>query len=72
MILPYISLEQFAGYENKWVALRSADNAILGSGTTLQEAADQARVKGYANPVFFRVPPRGYFLISTPFLAKTN
>ena len=64
-------MEQFVGYENQWLALHPSDNSIVGSGSTLQEAADQARQQGYRDPVFFKVPPPGYF-ISTQFLARNN
>jgi hypothetical protein len=66
MIFPYIFMEKFAGYENQWLALHPSDNHIVGSGATLQEAGDKARQQGYRDPVFFKVPPSGYF-ISTPF-----
>ena len=53
------------GYENQWLALRSSNNQIIGSGTTLHEAAEEARRQGHTDPVFFKVPPAGYFTLTS-------
>ncbi len=71
MIFPYITVEQFAGYENQWLALHPSDKSIVGNGVTLQETADKAGQQGFDDPIFFKVPPSGYF-VSTPFLTKNK
>lgn len=59
-----LTLEQVNTYQNKWVAFAGPDQAIVGSGKTLQEAKQEAVTKGYAEPIFFKVPPDAYFIPS--------
>lgn len=44
-------------YENKWVALRQEDNAVVGSGDNIAEARREAAAKGFTKVIFFQVFP---------------
>lgn len=43
-------------YKGLWVALAKDEETALGSGKTLKEALEQARKKGYADPIMTRMP----------------
>ena len=42
-------------YRGQWVALKR-DRTVIVAAKTLKVAAAQARKRGYANPLFLRVP----------------
>lgn len=51
------SLEtQLAQYENKWVAIDEAKEAIVGVGDNAIEANADAEQKGYRETILFKVP----------------
>ena len=55
--MPAIDMtEVLRSYEDKWVAL-TEDNKVVGSGDSIKEAAEEAKKKGYDNPIFEKVLP---------------
>ncbi len=72
MIFPYISMEQFAGYENKWVALAGPDRQkIVGSGNDPSEAIKDARKNGYTETTLLAVPRFDGYHIPTPLSSRS-
>lgn len=45
-------------YKGKWIALESDEKTVVGSGTTLSEAIQQAKSKGVKEPVVTKVPTK--------------
>ena len=43
-------------YKGKWVALKEDEVTVIASGETLHEAIEEAKKKGYKEPIMFRVP----------------
>lgn len=43
-------------YKGLWVALAKDEETPLGSGQTLKEALEEARKKGYTDPIMTRMP----------------
>ena len=46
-------LEPFKG---KWVTLTRDEKTVLGSGNTMDEALNEATIKGESNPFLIKVP----------------
>lgn len=49
----------FKKYENKWVALTD-DDKVVGIGSTLDEALNEAHKKNCKNPVITKIPDLKY------------
>jgi hypothetical protein len=47
-----------ARFKGLWVALEDDEVTVITSGKTLKDAYNEAREKGYANPIMMRVPER--------------
>lgn len=47
----------FHSYRGKWVALTKAENRVVGSGSSPQEALKESIKKGTKEPIFLKVPP---------------
>lgn len=45
-------------YENEWVAIIETEGSesVVGHGSTALEAANEAKEKGYAQAILFKVP----------------
>lgn len=43
-------------YKGLWVALKSDEETVVGSGKTLKDALGEARKNGYENPIVTRMP----------------
>jgi uncharacterized protein DUF5678 len=45
-------------YENEWVAIieSNGEEFVVGHGLTAVQAANQAKEKGYSQPLLFKVP----------------
>ena len=43
-------------YKGLWVALKSDEKTVVGSGVYLKDALKEAQKKGYEEPIVFRVP----------------
>lgn len=58
-------------YKGKWVALKSDQKTVVGSGNTLKAAKNRAEKKGYKMPILMRVPRKmmhfvgGYRIVGT-------
>lgn len=46
----------FKKYKGKWVALKDDEQTVVGVGNTAQEAWEEARKKGYSNPILTNMP----------------
>lgn len=46
----------FKKYKGKWVALKDDQKTVVGAGSSLQKAVDEAKKKGFKNPILFKVP----------------
>lgn len=45
-------------YRGQWVALRSDEKTVVGSGKTAKQAFDKAIAKGVVEPILTRLPDR--------------
>lgn len=45
-------------YKGLWVALLDDQKTVVGSGMSLVKALEQARKKGYENPIMMKVPTK--------------
>ena len=45
-------------YKGLWVALKEDEKTVVGSGKTAKEAVEQAREKGYENPIITHMPDK--------------
>lgn len=43
-------------YKGLWVALKDDEVTVISSGKSLEETSKKAKVKGFNDPIFFRVP----------------
>ena len=43
-------------YKGMWVALKSDEKTVVGSGKTLREAIDEAGRNGYPHPIMTKMP----------------
>jgi hypothetical protein len=43
-------------YKGLWVAMLDDESSIVGSGSTLNEAINQAKQGGHKDPIMMRVP----------------
>ena len=48
--------EILAGYKNKWVALSPDEKHAVGSGDTLKEAIQEAKINSVSSPIVTKVP----------------
>lgn len=48
--------EELRPYEDKWVALSSDKKKVVGCGSTLEQASEDAFRKGSSKPIFLKVP----------------
>ncbi|OGY21241.1 MAG: hypothetical protein A2126_00060 [Candidatus Woykebacteria bacterium GWB1_45_5] len=46
----------FKKYKGKWVALKDDEETVVGAGDTVAEALEEARKKGYENPILTKMP----------------
>lgn len=44
-------------YKGEWVALTLDEKSVISSGKTAKEVYDQARKKGFKEPILMKVPP---------------
>jgi hypothetical protein len=47
----------------EWIALSKADNHIVGTGKTVEEALQKARQSGDGDPVLMKIPPVGALIV---------
>jgi len=53
-------------YKGLWVALKDDEVTVISSGKTLELASNEARKKGFENPIYFKVPKKlTYFVGAT-------
>ena len=45
-------------YKGLWVALKDDEKTVISVGQTLKEAEKKAQEKGFAKPIFMKVPPK--------------
>lgn len=45
-------------YKGLWVALKSDEKTVVGSGKTAKEAWEKAQRAGYKRPIMTRMPPK--------------
>lgn len=50
--------EIYKRYQGLWVALKSDERTVVGSGKTAKQARDEAQRKGHKKPVLARMPER--------------
>ena len=43
-------------YKGLWVALKDDEETVVASGKTVKEVMENARAKGFNQPILFRVP----------------
>lgn len=52
----------YKNYKGLWVALKNDEQTVIASSKTLKETAQKAKKKGFAKPIFMKVPQKvGYF-----------
>ncbi len=49
-------------YKGQWIAFKPGTDEVVGAGTTLKEAKDQAQEKGFDHPEFYHVPKSNAYL----------
>ena len=45
-------------HKGQWVALKTDEKTVISSGSTLKEALNKAKKKGYEKPILTQVPDR--------------
>jgi len=45
-------------YKDKWVALKSDEKTVVGSGSTAKLALSRAKDNGHEDPILMRVPAK--------------
>lgn len=53
----------FNKYKGLWVALKDDEQTVISSGKTLKETAEKALEKGFAKPIFMKVPQRASYFV---------
>jgi hypothetical protein len=48
--------EIYQNYKGRWVALEDDEQTVVGSGESAREVLDDAREKGYEQPILTRMP----------------
>ena len=58
--------EIYKKYKGKWVALAPDEKSVVASGKTLKKILEDAKKKGFEQPIVMRVPPSVLPYIGTP------
>ncbi|MDA2921644.1 DUF5678 domain-containing protein [Patescibacteria group bacterium AH-259-L07] len=45
-------------YKGLWIGLKSDEKTVVASGKTVKEVIEKAKMKGYKDPILFRVPTK--------------
>lgn len=56
MIIDWTHL--YKNYKGLWVALKSDEITVVGSGKTIKSAMAEAKKNGYSNPIFNYIPKK--------------
>ncbi len=56
MVIDWTNL--FKRYKGKWVALKSDERSVIGSGKTAKQAWKMAVQSGYTKPILTRMPAK--------------
>jgi len=46
----------FKTYKGRWLALEDDEKTVIASGNTAKEVWEEARIKGYNNPILTKMP----------------
>lgn len=57
----------YSDYKGKWVALTPDRKTVIASGQTLKKILEDAKKKGFKQPIVTRIPPSVLPYIGTPF-----
>ncbi len=50
-------------YPGLWVALENDEETVISAGKTLREASENAKRKGFDNPIFMQVPKDATYFV---------
>lgn len=53
----------YKNYKGLWVALEDDEETVISSGKSLTEVAQEAKKKGFKNPIFYSVPEKETYFV---------
>lgn len=53
-------------YKGLWVGLKEDEETVVASGKTVKDVMKKAKLKGFLNPILFRVPVKILPYIGSP------